>query len=252
MAVQVGIIPILLREETTKNFWGTVEKLAEIGYRGIESGQVLQGDVAENKKKLDDLGIKVVALGVNKEIIKAEKLDDVAEKARFLDCHYVVTYWGPCNNFEQVKADAQIYDEIGAKFRTHGLKYCYHNHDHEFKTKFDGKRAIDVLLENSDPEHLFLELDVAWVKYGGENPVSFLKQHASRIPIIHLKDIADISERGMFTAILTGCVAVNEVMEAATELGVDWAVVEQDRVNRLTPLESVQASYLNLKECGWV
>jgi sugar phosphate isomerase/epimerase len=251
MTLNVGIILILLREEAGKDFWGTMEKLAIMGFQGIESGLFLQGDVVRNKKRLDDLGLKVVAVGANKDLLKGP-LDELAEKVKLLGCNYVVTYWGPSNDIAQVKADAKLYDEIGAQLRKHDLKYCYHNHDHEFTTVFEGKRVIDILMENSDPEHLFFEVDVAWVQYGGEDPVTFLRKHAQRIPIIHLKDIADINERGKFTSIGTGCVAVNSVMRTATELGIDWAVIEQDSVNQLSPFESVQASMYNLREFGWL
>lgn len=252
MGVQVGIIPnLILRDAMAEDPWGTTEKVAELGFQGVESGMLIQGDVAENKKRLDDLGLKAIALGAKKDVL-SDGLDDLAEKAKVLDCKYIVTYWGPCDSVEQVKADVEAYDAIGAQCRTHGLKFCYHNHDHEFKTIFDDQRAIDVMMAHSDPEHLFFELDVAWVQYGGDDPIAFMNQHAARIPIVHLKDVADLDERGRFTSIGTGCVDINGVMQAATDLGMAWAIVEQDRVNRLTPMESVQASALNLKEWGWI
>jgi sugar phosphate isomerase/epimerase len=75
---------------------------------------------------------------------------------------------------------------------------------------------------------------------------------AGHIPAIHVKDLYSLSERGQFTAVGTGVVKVKESIAAANETGVDWVVVEQDRLRNLTPFETITVSYLNLKEAGLV
>jgi sugar phosphate isomerase/epimerase len=249
--IKLGLIPLIIKDEVAADLWGTIEKVAAIGYLGIEGGHLLEGDVKANRERLEALGMQVAAVGVKKDDL-SERLDEVAERALALGSRYLVTYYNACDDLDQWKTDIAFYDGIGKRCRAHGLTFCYHNHDHEIRTIHGGKRALDVMLEESDPEHLALEMDVAWVQFGGADPIEFLRERAERTPLLHLKDLEDLEERGRFTSIGTGLVDIEGVLETAVEVGVDWAIVEQDRPNNLTPMDSVRASYLNLKEWGWV
>ena len=51
MTVQIGMIPIILRDEMAADYWGTLLKIAEIGWQGIESGQV-EVDLSEASGEL--------------------------------------------------------------------------------------------------------------------------------------------------------------------------------------------------------
>ncbi len=94
-------------------------------------------------------------------------------------------------------------------------------------------------------------MDIAWVTFGGEDPVRVLRRLAGRVPIIHVKDLWALDERGKFTAVGTGVVDVAGSMRAAAETGVEWAVVEQDQCRNLSAMDTVAVSYLNLKEHGF-
>ena len=75
---------------------------------------------------------------------------------------------------------------------------------------------------------------------------------SGRIPAIHVKDLYSLTDRGKFTAVGTGVVKTNESVAAAIEAGAEWVVVEQDSLHNLTAMETITASYLNLKEAGLV
>jgi sugar phosphate isomerase/epimerase len=77
---------------------------------------------------------------------------------------------------------------------------------------------------------------------------------AGRVPAIHIKDLKSTDypdrESVVFTAVGTGIVKTVESVKTAIETGVEWVVVEQDRMHNLTPMETALVSYLNLKEAG--
>ena len=148
--------------------------------------------------------------------------------------------------------DAELYNKAGARLAEEGLTLCYHNHEHEFQTVFDGVYALDVLAQNTDPKALKFELDIAWISFGGEDPVKVLKRMAGRVPAIHVKDLYDLSDRNSFTAIGTGSVRVKESVEAAIQAGVEWLVVEQDTLRNLTAFETLTLSFLYLKEAAFI
>ncbi len=70
-----------------------------------------------------------------------------------------------------------------------GMRLCYHNHAFEYKPTEDG-RLLDVLMKSTDPSLVSLELDVMWAQVAGVDPVSVLKQYGDRIPLLHLKNVA--------------------------------------------------------------
>lgn len=249
--INIGLIG-LISEELKADFWGTLQKVADIGYMGIEGGptQLLEGDAAANLEKFNAMGLKVLTVSASRESLR-DDLDGIIARAKALKAPRVTVWWGPCNSREELLQDAALYDAAGAKLAAEGLKLCYHNHEHEFRTTFDGVYALDILAEHTNPKHLYFELDIAWTTFGGEDPAKVIRRMAGRIPAIHVKDLSRLDERDHFTAVGTGVVKVQEALQAAIDTGVEWAVVEQDKVRNLTPLETITLSYLYLKEAGF-
>ena len=248
---RIGLVG-LVGAEAKEDFWGTMRRVAEIGYQGIEAvAQLLEGDVAANLERFHDLGLQVLATSASRERLR-DSLDEVVAEAKALESPRVSVWWGPCESKEQLLGDAELYNAAGARLAAEGIKLCYHNHEHEFKTTFDGLYALDLLAAHTDPKAVWFELDIAWVTFGGEDPAKVLRRMAGRVPAIHVKDLWGLEERGRFTAVGTGVVKVREAVQAAIETGVEWAVVEQDTLRNLTAFETITVSYLNLKEAGLV
>lgn len=247
---KLGLIG-LVGEETKKDLWGTMQKVAEIGYQGIEGGpmQLLEGDVAANLRRFHELGLQVITVSASREQLR-DHLDKTISNAIALQAPHVSVWWGPCNTKDELLRDAELYNSAGARLAAEGLKLCYHNHEHEFKTSFNGVYALDVLAEHTDPKSVYFEVDIAWVTFGGEDPVKVLNRYAGRVPSIHIKDLHSLEERNQFTAVGTGVVNIKESIQAAFDTGVGWMVVEQDQLRNLTAFETITVSYLNLKEAG--
>ncbi len=259
MALKIGLIGIV-GKELGEDPWGTLQRVAEVGYEGIEGAASMASrvgrSVPEMKAKLDALGLKVPAQGS----VRLESTDDeIAQtiaNARAIGTSCVVQYWGPCESEEQLLQEAEFLNRVGRRCAEAGLRFCYHNHNHEF-AEFGGKRAVDILMENTDPDAVNLELDVAWCTFGGVDPATMIRKYAGRCPVLHIKDLAEVPPGGatsndgrketLFTEVGTGVVDLRGTVEAARECGVDWLVVEQDRMRDLPPMESMKVSYDNLK-----
>jgi sugar phosphate isomerase/epimerase len=254
----IGIIEV----EFEKDFFGSLARVAGIGYQGMEFGIATldhaRVPLTEMKQRMDDLGLQVVNFHVMPQLME-ENFSGVVHKAHEAGCSYLTVPWGPVQAADQVRKDAEKYDRLGARCRTEGLNLCYHNHDHELK-KLDGKYALDILMENSDPANLKGQFDVMWLRFGGVDPAVFLRKYAGRVPLVHLKDVARLEpgcetangnhETMIFTEVGTGIVDFESVFTVAGETGVEWGSVEQDRMRCLSPWESITCSYLNLKARG--
>lgn len=112
------------------------------------------------------------------------------EAARTLGQKYTGLAWfpGPYTT-DYFKFMAERFNEAGELAAEAGLRFFYHNHDFEFtNTQPDGTPNYNVLLDETDPEHVFFELDLYWIVYGGENPVAYLADAPERYPLYHVKD----------------------------------------------------------------
>lgn len=254
MSPKIGIIG-LGGEELKKDLWGTLQEFAEIGYKGIEgSRQMMDGNPKENIEKLNSIGLQVITTTADKDMME-NNIESLIKTAKAVKASHATIWYGPADSKKQLIEDAKIYNKAGEILAEEGIKLCYHNHDHEFNTSFNGVRAIDILAEYTNPDYVYFEIDCAWVTYGGCDPVECLKRMKGRVPAIHIKDLKGIDypdrKSVVFSAVGTGIVKVKETVQMAIDTGVEWIVVEQDRLRNLTAMETLTASYLNLKEMGF-
>ena len=112
-------------------------------------------------------------------------------------------------------------------------------------------------MANTDPKNVLLELDIMWATYGGADPAAVIRKYAGRCPILHIKDVVEVpggavtGQRAQRSPVHRGGHGRGEAEgrgEAASECGVEWCVVEQDRMRDLSPMDSIQLSYKNLKK----
>jgi sugar phosphate isomerase/epimerase len=261
--MHIGLIGII-EQDLGSDFSGALSRVAGIGYQGMEFGIATLDHAGmpfpEIKLRMDDLGLKMVNFHLMPQVLEND-FSGVVRKAQDTGCRYLTLSWGPVESVEQLCRDAGRYDGLGRRCAAEGLVLCYHNHDHELRV-LDGRFALDILMENSDPAHLKGQFDVMWLRFGGVDPAQFLRRYAGRVPLVHLKDVARLEpgcetahgshETMIFTEVGTGIVDFESVFSAAQDAGVEWGTVEQDRMRHLPPWESVTCSYFNLKARGLV
>lgn len=247
--VNIALITGIIGKEMREDPWGTLQAVADIGYQGLEfgSGLVEQagGSATDTKRRLDDLGLRTFSYGTSLSDL-TDDLDRVIEHARTLQCPYVVLFWAPCESRQGVLELAAQFNDIGGRLSEHGLTFCYHNHDHEFRT-FDGETGLDILFGNTDAELVKAEIDIAWVRFAGADPAALIRRFGERCRLVHVKDIHSADVRGAWTEVGTGIVDLRGSVEAGVESGVDWFTVEQDQPRDLPPMESIRVSYQNLR-----
>ncbi len=252
MKSKLGIIGIV-REEMAADLGGTLRKLKAAGYSGVEFGFGSfkgMGGAAAVGRAMAEAGMEVVTCHAGREDLK-ERFGALVEACREAGSRHVTISWAEMDSPESIKADAALYNEVGPRLGKEGITLCYHNHEHEFMTRLGSRMPMDMLLQQTAPEALQVNLDIAWAAYGGIQPVAFMERYAGRIPILHMKDLRDLTVRGCFTALGTGLIDVAGCVRAARDAGVSWLVVEQDQPWRLKGMDLAVASALNLRELGF-
>lgn len=239
-----------LRDATAADFQGTFEKVAKIGYHGVEFAGFGGLNATQIRKMLDGLGLKCAGAHEGVEHLQND-FNAVVDFHTEIGSKFVTIPSLP----EELRKDeagwkktAGMLDELGAKYREKGLQLSYHNHAFEF-TKYGEQYGLDLLYANAAPENLHAEIDTYWVKYGGEDPVAYLKRYSNRLSLVHLKDMAGTPERE-YCEIGEGILDIPGLFKAAEGAGTKWMIVEQDTCKR-PPLESVKLSFENMKKLGF-
>ncbi|MEZ5069833.1 MAG: sugar phosphate isomerase/epimerase [Bacteroidales bacterium] len=117
---------------------------------------------------------------------------------KILGAKYVVfpmNQWA--NTPEAVKVECDLMNKIGAEANKRGLKFGYHNHNMEFAKIGDSDEILeDFLINNTDADKVFFQMDVYWVTQGNADPVAYLKKYPKRFQVLHIKDDYVIGESG--------------------------------------------------------
>lgn len=246
-------IPVVLQMHTVRDhaqddMAGTLRQVAAMGYQGVELAKGY-GDLTREqcKEVMDETNLQVAAIHVPLPRLKNDLEDVVAEAGVFGNRYVVLGFPG---NKDQDEAGwrqlAETLNDAGTKLHQHGLQLCYHNHAFEFEKQFGGGYLLDFLLSITDPQLVQSELDVYWVKKGGEEPVDYIKKYAGRVPLLHIKDMgAD----GYFAEIGVGTLDWPEIFNAAEASGTQYYIVEQDFCSG-DSLDSARLSADNLKKWG--
>ena len=256
----IGLQIYSVREQLDEDLIGTLQQIADIGYRWLElasyeDGKFYGKSPAEFKKIVDDLGMVIISNHLNVEVKDGDTGD--AEKAA--DAHaamglkYAIKPWLP----EELRVSADSYRKvakelniIGEVMKSKGVQFGYHNHDFEFKA-VDGQIPYDILLEETDRDLVTFEIDLYWIIKGGSNPLDYFKKYPGRFELYHVKDM-DNTEEAYFTEIGSGIINFRELFEQKELAGMKYFFVEQDDCRNYSPLESVKISFDYLNKCDFI
>lgn len=247
--IPVALQLYTVRDEAVKDLTGTLARVAAMGYRGVELAGMGGLSATALRATLDRLGLRCVGSHIGLERLRRE-LPAVLDEAEALGNRHIVLPALPDEMRTQEAAYLALTGElndIGAACRERGMALVYHNHAFEFQ-RFDGRYALDILFDGTDPALVMSEPDVYWMVYAGADPAAWLRNHPGRCPLVHLKDMGPAPQRA-FAEVGEGTIDFRPIFAASRIAGVEWYVVEQDRCARPS-LESAALSLRHLQEWG--
>lgn len=245
----IGIQLYTVRTLMARDFDGTLAALAGIGYRAVEFAGYFGRTPAQVREALRRNGLTAPSTHI------ALPADDAAwqrtlDEANAIGHQWVTIAWLDAP-LRSSPADwvriADRFNRLGALARQAGLRFAYHNHDFEFARAGRGMR-FDTLLARTDPALIDLEMDVYWVTKAGVDPMWYLRHHAGRFPLLHLKDATAAPERRMMD-VGAGTIDWAALLTLAREQGASYAFVEHDEP--VDPLASARASHEYLSKLDY-
>lgn len=225
-ANQIALQLYTVRDETSRDMVGTLQKLAAMGYRAFEFAGFGNSDVREVRAALDDLGARATSAHIALDRFE-NSLSDVVVEMHTLGVDYAVVPWMPQErrmDAEGIRRLAGEFNSWAEKLRGEDLGFAYHNHDFEFAS-LDGTNIFNILVATTDPGLVKLELDVYWVRFAGRESLEIIESNTGRIPLLHIKDMAP--DRDM-AVVGEGITAWKEILGAGAKAGTEWYVIEHD------------------------
>lgn len=191
------------------------EELSRMGYEGVEFAGYTQANVGpitveEIRQLLDDNGLKAVGTHIGLATWRTQ-LELQLDNAEILGLEYAGTANAPTNvnTIAGYQAAAAEFNSFGVAAKARGIRFYQHNHAGEFAFATDDPsvRLYDVFLTETDPELVFLQMDVYWAYVGQyrfssrPNPAGgpvipapfdplkdYVARQPERYPLFHCKD----------------------------------------------------------------
>ena len=184
----VGLQLYTLRNEMAADFDAVLAKVAELGYREMEFAGYYDRSADEVRQALSNNGLVSPASHIRLSAIR-ENLAAEIEFAAALGQRFLVVPNLPENErgLDDYRRHAETLNGAGEACRRAGLKMGYHNHGFEFETT-DGRIPYDILLEETDPDLVDMELDLYWIINAGADPSAYFAAHPGRFSMLHVKD----------------------------------------------------------------
>ncbi len=247
-------------EKFAQNHKEVLAKLAKMGYTSTEAANYDNGKLyglspEEYKAAIEASGLKVLSSHVGHNLSNQELASgDFSEALKWwdqcIDCHkragmkYIVN---PGVNYPKTLKEADIIckymDAVGEKVNAAGMKFGYHNHSHEFG-KVEGKIWYDYMVEHTDADKVFFEMDVYWAVRGQVSPVEYFNRYPGRFLLLHIKDHRELGQSGM--------VGFDAIFNNAEKAGMKTLVVELEGSNKPNILDGMKESIDYIKASKFV
>lgn len=178
-----------LRHETASDPERIVRRVPSLGFDSVEIAGTYGWSADRWKQLLTEPKLRVVGAHVGLETLDSE-WDVHAQFQHTIGCPRLVVPSLPkdLQTVEGLSEAAKRLTALGNRARSKGLALFYHNHAFEVSPLSDGRCGMDILLAETDPALLSLEVDTYWVERGGVNSRDFIQQHAARIGMLHAKE----------------------------------------------------------------
>lgn len=238
-----------------KNHEYVLGRLAQMGYTGAEAASYSDGrfsgmEPEDFKAALNKAGLDLISSHTTRVLSESEMASGDFTAAlewwdRCIEAHkkagiprLAMSYSPKLETEAQLKVMADYLNAIGRKCNEAGIRFGYHNHAHEF-AKVGNTTMIDYFIENTDPENVFIEMDVYWAVVGGAAPAEYMQKYPGRFEVLHIKDKKEIGQSGM--------VGFDAIFRNFDKGGTKCFVVEMEEASSSNILKGLRESALYLR-----
>lgn len=258
----IGLQLYTVRTEMERNFEGTLEKVAAIGYKEVEFAGYFEHTPGDVRRILEENGLIAPSVHVDYQSLES-KWQQVVETATIVGHKYIVNSMVDIHLLGEPdvwKHAADTFNRAGEVSKKAGIQFAYHNHFFEFIPS-NGKMPYDILLEECDPELVKMEMDFCWIASVAQNPLLYFQRYPGRFPLVHVKQLRKLPVRAPddetslilfertlpdITEVGHGVINWTDIFSQSTLAGIQHFFVEHDSPQ--SPFDSIQTSYEYLQK----
>ncbi len=277
MTAPIGLQLYTVGKEMDADPFGTLKRVAAVGYRTVETSPLGKTPLPDLKKGLADTGLKSPSGHFLLPDLMT-KLEQHIDGSKQLGQEYMVITVPWVADPSRVKADpaggqmafflallqgltlddwkwnAEQFNKIGEQVKKAGLTLGYHNHNFDFKP-LGSTTGYDEFIRLTDPNLVKLELDCGWMIVAGQDPVAYLTKYPDRYRLLHIKDFhkgfrptTTLMDQGPNAPVPTelgrGAIDYRKILAAANKGQIDAMFVEQEPpFTEMPALEAIKVDY---------
>ena len=264
---KMGLQLFTMRADMAKDAVGSLKKIAAIGYEDLETygynpdqNKYYGLNAKDFKKVLEDNNLTTstghydLFLYLDKPVDSLKKyVDQCITGAHALDQKYITWPWldPQSRTIEKFKLVAERLNTIGEQIKKANLQLAYHNHDFEF-IDHDGKIGYDIIMNDTDPSLVKLQMDLFWVAHSSKRSHHELFQlQPGRFVMWHIKDM-DTDKK--YTELGNGTIDFTKIMPDIELAGMQYYFVEQGDYFKTSPFQSItdSAAYVKKNLIKWL
>ncbi len=245
-----------VNEDMNKDTEGTLQALKGMGYEDFEvygfgPDQVTYYGIpaATFKQLLDDMGLTATSghYGFSDFFEKSDSelgryVDQCIKGAKAIGTPYITWPWlaPKYRNMEGYRKLVEKLNFISERVNAAGLGFAYHNHGYEFDD-YDGENGYELILTQTDPELVKLQMDMYWVMHGpASTPKSLVARQPGRFVMWHIKDMDAVTRD--YTELGNGSINYLNVLPDPVESGLEYFYIEQGGNFTHSAIKSAEAS----------
>lgn len=234
----LGLQLYTARHEMARDLSGTLARVASIGYDEVEFAGYFGYAPAALRSALRAAGISAPSAHIGMPELEGawqRTIDDAAA----IGHDYLVFAWVPeaHRTVDGYKRLSERFNRAGETALASGLHFGYHNYTYDF-TRAGDDFLYDVMLAETDPRYVTMQMDVYWLVDAGADPLTYLTRHRGRYSSLHLKDV---TTDGRMTDVGSGTIDWPRLIPAARAAGARHFFVEHD--DPLDAFASARASH---------
>jgi len=253
---KMGLQLFTVRDAMKKDARGALKRISGLGYQDLETygfdadGLKYYGlDAAAFKELLNDNQLSTSS-GHYDLFLYLDKSDDALKKyvdhciegAHALGQRYITWPWltPESRTIEKFKLLADKLNVVGEQVTKAGLGFAYHNHDFEF-VDHNGENGYDIIMKNTDPALVKLQIDLYWVMHSSKlSPSELFSKQPGRFVMWHIKDMDKVSRD--YTELGNGSIDYKVILPDASRAGLQLYFLEQGGNFATNSMQSIEDS----------
>lgn len=242
-----------VREDVSKDMDAVLEKVAKMGFEGVEfygnSYFKYNGKAKELRKRLDDLKLKSEGIHIKTAALRGDELKQSIETGQILGTRFLIVAGdSDFTDAEKSKALAETFNKAAEALKPVGVACGYHNHTAEFKK--DGDKTYWDLFAERTSKDVMMQLDVGHATTAGLDPVELIRKHPGRTGTAHFAPKVKKDETGKKAIIGQDSIDWKACITACRQVaGTEWYVLEQESYpDGKSAMECTEMSLAGLKK----